>query len=515
MNNDLAFQLRVLSRIIYFVTEEEDRFLVQLRESLRDQASAKVYNQAFGLIPLTQLIDDWASKEHKVDSGTTGILEALTAIYKEPAPNVRKYYVITDPERWLQDQNVQRRLLNILHQVHNNLKTVKVIICVGTRRYIPEKLSRYIEVVHDTGLTADEITSVVTDTCSGLRVDPPADAAETLKGLTSFEVQANLIQVFRKTRGVSDKSALNAYRFRQLRKTDLVQYVDTAQHTFDTLGGAGRFKQWVRRTKAAWSPEGREFGLEPPRGVLAVGVHGTGKSLSAKTLSHEWGMPMLQLEMGRLRSSAVGESEANAYRAVKIIESVAPCIVWVDEAEKSLSGGQSSAYTDGGTTSRTIGIFSTWLQETKAPVCLAMTANSLRTLPVEFVNRMDERWFFDLPSKEDRIDILKIHMRMRKVDPANFDLAALSDKADRLVGREIEQCVKAALAESFDQKKPGLDETLLGIELARKPRIVNTMSDELKEILEWVGFDPGVDDGVRARYAADPMAQDRKIKVVG
>jgi SpoVK/Ycf46/Vps4 family AAA+-type ATPase len=254
--------------------------------------------------------------------------------------------------------------------------------------------------------------------------------------------------------------------------------------------------------------------LEPPKGVLAVGIWGTGKSLSIKTLGAEWGLPVVQLEMGRLRSSGVGESEANVYRAIRIIESASPCIVWIDEAEKSLSGGPSSAQSDAGTTNRTIGIFSTWLQETKARVCLALTANTLDTLPVEFVNRMDERFFFDLPGERERIDILKIHLKKRRQDTDKFNLAMLAEKSEHMVGREIEQAIKAALVESFDQGKAGLDETILAEQLAGKPRIVKTMVDDVKKLIDWVGYDPDVKDGIRARFASDPDRKAGSMKLV-
>jgi len=218
--------------------------------------------------------------------------------------------------------------------------------------------------------------------------------------------------------------------------------------------------------------------------------------------------------MGRLRSSGVGESEANVYRAIRIIESAAPCIVWIDEAEKSLSGGASSAQSDAGTTSRTIGILSTWLQETDAPVCLAMTANSLKTLPVEFVNRMDERFFFDMPTEEDRVDIIKIHLEKAGQNPEDFDLAKLAEASRLMVGREIEQAIQAAMRESFHAKKAGLDEDILALELTKKPRIVKTMVDEVKEVLEWVGYDPEADDGVRARFAGKPGGNGGTLKLI-
>ena len=303
MNPELRFHLRAFSRLIYFVTDEEDRFLVQFRTALRDKVvHAKVYNGAFGLVPLATLIDDWKSKAHRTDATTINIHDALIAVYKEEAPGVKKFYVITDPERWLKDEHVQRRVLNILHQVHNDTNTVKVLVCVGSRRFIPEKLSRYTEVVQDTGLSPDEILEFVGDTCKSLKLDIiPEDSAEVFKGLTSFEIRASMIQTYKRTKGDLDPKLLSSYRHKQLRKTDLVQHIDTSLFSFANVGGIGRFKAWATRTKAAWSEEGRAFGLEPPKGVLAVGVWGAGKSLSVKALGNEWGLPVVQLEMGKLR----------------------------------------------------------------------------------------------------------------------------------------------------------------------------------------------------------------------
>ena len=512
---ELSFYLNCITRLVYVVTDEEDRFLTQLRQGLRRETlvNVRVYNGAFGLIPLVDLIEDWKHKEHKIDKDTINIQDALVAIYRDEASPQRKYYVITDPDRWLQDQHVQRRLLNILHQVHNDSGTAKILICVGPRRVIPEKLARYTEVVYDKGLTADEILKVAAETCEQLEVPLPDAPEELFQGLTSFEVQSALIQGYKRD-GLKDRKELAHYKFRQLRKTDLVHAIDTSKHSFAEVGGVGRFKAWAQMTRAAWTSEGQAFGLEPPRGVLAVGIWGTGKSLTVKALGNTWGLPVVQLEMGKLRTAEVGGTEANVYRALRIIESLAPCIVWVDEGEKSLAGSHSSSHTDAGTTSRSIGIFSTWLQETSARVCLAMTANSLKTLPVEFVNRMDERWFFDLPSHEDRIDILKIHLAKRGQSTDQFNLAALAEKAKFMVGREIEQAVKAALTASYHAGKPGLDEGILLTELERKPRVVKTMVAEINETLDWIGFDPDVGDGIRARFAADPAGRDRLFSVI-
>lgn len=522
MNQDLLFYLRSLSRIIYFVTDEEDRFLVKLRDTLKKYANrTQVYNAAFGLVPIESLIRDWSTRAHTENRECSGIHDALIQVYKDDPKDEQNFYVFTDPERWLPDPHVQRRILNIIHQLHNDIRNIKILIFVGTRRYVPEKLQRYVEVINDTGLNPDEIGELVKTACDHLQITAPKEVAQTFRGLTSYEINSAIQQSIVKTKKDSvnpkriDPAYIANFRRRQLQKTDLVQYVDTEQFSFNVVGGANRFKEWSYKTRWSWTTEGQNFGLKPPKGVLAVGVWGCGKSLSVKAMGHAWGLPVVQLEMGRLRSSGVGESEANVYRAIRIIEAAAPCVVWIDEAEKSLSGGQSSAQSDAGTTSRTIGILSTWLQETTAPVCLAMTANSLKTLPIEFVNRMDERFFFDLPSETDRIEILKIHIKKVGQDSDSFNLAMLSEKAKGMVGREIEQAIGAAMIESFAQEKKTLCEDILAAELGKKPRIIKTMVDEVKEIVDWVGYDPDCDDGIRARYASNPNRTGGALKIVG
>jgi len=519
---ELVFHLRSMTRAIFFVTDEEDRFIVKLTDVLKAKfcERAWVYNAALGLIPIKNLVRDWSTRAHTIDGDTLGIHDTLIKIYKDDPKEQQNFYVITDPERWLGDAAVVRRVLNILHQGHQDNKTVKTLIFVGSRKVIPEKLSRYIEVVHDKGLQPEEIQRLVEDAATNLKTAVPKDAQGLFKGLTSYEAMMAISQsiIATKSDPVDPKriepSIIADFRKRQLKKTDLVQQIDTDSVNFNQVGGAARFKEWAAKTKACWTPEGRKFGLKPPKGVLCVGVWGCGKSLSVKAMGQAWGLPVVSLEMGKLRSSGVGESEANIYRAIRIIESAAPCIVWIDEAEKSLSGGASSAQSDAGTTSRTIGILSTWLQETTSPVCLAMTANSLKTLPVEFVNRMDERFFFDMPSEADRVDILKIHLEKVGQNAEDFDLARLAEASKLMVGREMEQAIGAAMVESYTQKKAGLDEDILATELARKPRIVKTMVDEVKEVLDWVGYDPDADDGVRARFAGKPDGKGGTLKLI-
>lgn len=514
MNPELLFHIKALTRCFYYVVEEEDRFLIELANVLRPfEEQVYVHNPIYGMVPIKQLIRSWTTRNVPDGRATQSIHDALEKIYSDDPKDSQNFYIITDPERWLPDTHIQRRLLNIFHQLHNDERTIKILIFVGSRLVVPQKLQRYIEVVHDKGMSEPEIETLIQEVSQKLQIRPPKDAARIFRGLTSYEADAAIAQSVIKTKRDPrnpkriDPTVVADFKRRQLAKTDLLDYVDVNQFSFDVVGGNGNFKKWANKTKASWTDAGQQFGLRPPRGVLAVGVWGCGKSLSVKAMGNAWRLPVVQLEMGRLRSSAVGESEANVYRAINLIEAVSPCVVWVDEAEKSLSGGQSSSMSDAGTTSRVIGILSNWLQETTAQVCLAMTANSLKTLPVEFVNRMDERFFFDLPSEEERIEILKIHLKKRGQDPDDFQLAELAEAAVNMVGREIEQAIGAALIESFDQGKDGLDPDILLKELQQKPRIFKTMVDELQEVLDWVGYDPDIGEGIRARFASEKRSE--------
>jgi len=514
MNPDLLFHLRSLTRCIYFVTEEEDRVLKELAVTLKKQEDQTfVYNAIFGLIPIQQLIKGWANRSQTEDRDTVNIHDALARITVDDPRGGQNFYIITDPERWLPDPQVQRRLLNYLHSLHADDRTIKIMIFIGPKLVIPQKLQRYFEVVHDPGLTEAEITELIQTVSAKLQIVPPKGIAKVFKGLTGHEIDASVGQSIIKTKKDArnpkriDPKIIRDYKRRQLRKTDLISYVDVDKFSFDVVGGNRRFKEWAHKTSASWTNEGQKFGLFPPKGVLCVGVWGCGKSLSVKAMGHAWRQPVVQLEMGRLRSSGVGESEANVYRAINLIESVSPCVVWIDEAEKSLAGNASSAHSDAGTTSRTIGILSNWLQETTSQVCVAMTANSLKNLPVEFINRMDERFFFDLPSETERVEILKIHLEKRDQDPERFQLAELAEFGANMVGREIEQSISAALVDSFEANCEALDPKLLAQQLKGKPRIFKTMVDELKEVIDWVGFDPDANDGIRARFASDKRSE--------
>lgn len=525
---EFKVHLRAMSRLIYFVTDEEDQFLVGLREHLPKALDRTfVFNSTLGMKPIVDYIDDWTNQKHEEAKNLMDPTEVLLNIYRATSEKGCSHYIFLDPETIFKSDFLVRRLLNIVHEQANFIRTVKILIFVGPKRAIPERLARYIEVVYDKGLSGEEATSIVTEVvaqCNAKKnvVSMPADPVGMFRGMTSWEIKSSIAQSIAITKKSDDPDRrfqidpefVGGYRRRSIKKSEIVQYIDTNGFSFDQVGGVSRFKSWCTSMRAAWTPEGRRFGLRPPKGVLNVGVWGCGKSISVQAMGAAWNLPILLLEFGKLRQGEVGKSEGNVYQAINLLERMAPCLCWIDEAEKSLSGGQSSAHTDSGTLSRMIGILSTWLQETKAHVCLAMTANSISTLPIEIINRTDERFFFDVPAKKERIEILKILLWERGQNPDNFNLDRLAQASDQMVGREIFQAINSAMVSSFNASKSRLDEEIFTECLLRKPRLVRTMIDEIKSLKEWVGYDEASEDGIRARYAS-PVERKTGLRVVG
>ena len=232
----------------------------------------------------------------------------------------------------------------------------------------------------------------------------------------------------------------------------LLEFYPPEENAFE-LGGFDRLKTWLARAQAGFGAEAQALGLRAPRGVLFVGVQGCGKSLAAKVIARTWQQPLLKLDAGRLYDKYVGESEKNLRKALDVAEAIAPSVLWIDELEKAFA---STGDTDGGLSRRMLGSFLTWLQERRAPVFVAATANDLSGVPPELLRkgRFDEIFFVDLPSPAEREVIFGIHLRMRRQDPATFDLPALARATDGFSGAELEQAIVSSLYRTLHEHQP-------------------------------------------------------------
>ncbi len=307
-----------------------------------------------------------------------------------------------------------------------------------------------------------------------------------LGGLTLDEAERAIIQVVLEDRALTAEDIRRVLELKQktLLRTTSLEYL-AADVDLEQVAGLANLKRWLERRRGAFGHRAREFGLDPPRGILLLGVQGCGKSLVAKAVAGGWRLPLLRLDPGALYDKFVGESERRLREALKSAEAMSPAVLWVDEIEKGFPGvGSTDA--DGGLTRRLFGTFLAWLQERRRPVFVVATANDIAALPPELVRkgRFDEIFFVDLPGAEARREILRIHLARRGRDSSRFDLAALASATEGFSGAEIEQAVVGALYVAFSEAG-SLDTALLQREIAGTRPLSVTMAERIQALRDW------------------------------
>ena len=252
------------------------------------------------------------------------------------------------------------------------------------------------------------------------------------------------------------------------------------------VGGLDVLKRWLSKRQDAFTEKARAFGLPNPKGILLLGVQGCGKSLTAKACAALWRFPLLRLDTGKLFSSQVGSSEASTRKAIQLAEAISPCVLWIDELEKAMSGIGSSSHSDAGTAARVFATFATWLQEKTVPVFVIATANSVTSLAPELIRkgRWDELFFLDLPGLKERKSIFKIHLEKRNRHPQEFDIAALAESCPDYSGAEIEQAVIGGLYDAFDENRPLTTHDILN-SLRNQVPISKTMAENIQALRTW------------------------------
>jgi SpoVK/Ycf46/Vps4 family AAA+-type ATPase len=251
---------------------------------------------------------------------------------------------------------------------------------------------------------------------------------------------------------------------------------DTAK--FSSVGGLKRLKDWAATREQALVSHHRDR----PKGTLLLGVQGSGKSLAAKALAGLWGLPLLRLDMAALYNKFIGETEKNLRRALGQAELMAPCVLWMDEIEKSLAGGSN----DEGTSQRILGTLLTWMNEHLSAVFIVATANDISGLPPELLRkgRFDEIFFVDLPDMTTREEIFAIHLQQRNFDPARFDLAALAAASENFSGAEIEQAVVSAIYTCSAQREP-MSNTHIARSIETTVPLATMLAEKIEGLRQW------------------------------
>lgn len=505
--DELDTLIRARYPILYLVTSEEARLQAVILEVARRQEKRVFeWTSTTGLLPTGTSIQSQKSRQ----SVSRDPLAALDQVIDWVEPAV---FVFKDlhPSLTRSHSTVIRRLKEIALHLKNSPKT---ILLVSPLLELPTELDKEVTVLNFPLPTKAELDTHLTrilDEVGGhaqVRIDLDAAGRERLLqaalGLTLNEAENVFAKILVREQRLCAEDSAEVFAEKQqiIRKSGLLEYCEPAE-TFEEVGGLPVLKHWLTKRAAAFTVEAQAFGLPAPRGVLMLGVQGCGKSLCAKAVARQWRLPLLRFDMGRMFGSLVGSSEENTRRAIAVAESVAPAILWVDEIDKALAGARGSGVSDGGTTARVFGSFLTWLSEKTAPVFVVATANDISELPPELLRkgRLDEIFFVDLPTTDERREIFRIHLRRRGRAEHTFDLAALAEASGGFSGAEIEQAVISALFDAFEERTDLQTHHLLH-ELAETVPLSRTMAESLSRLRAWA-------DG-RARHASVPRGSQER-----
>ena len=421
-------------------------------------------------------------------SSLPGELEALAQVHESPEYTV---FLLKDFHPYMKDPRVVRLLRDLASRLRGKAQT---LILMGPTLTLPPELEKDLTVV-DFGLPERaEIEKTLTRVIEAVKDNPNVDTklealdrellVKSAQGLTLDEIESVFARSLVEMKKL-DVNAVMEEKKQIVRKSGLLEYYAADSRLVD-VGGMELLKEWLDQRTRSFTDKARDFGIPTPKGILLLGVQGCGKSLTAKAVAANWHLPMLKLDVGRIFGSLVGQSEENIRKAIKVAESVAPCVLWADELEKGFAGASGSGVSDGGTTARVFATFLTWMQEKTAPVFLIATANDVSQLPPEMLRkgRFDEIFFIDLPDKGERNEIFRIHLVKRKRDPAAFDVEGMAAVTKGFSGAEIEQCVVGALFRAFHLERDLLQDDLVAEAKSVVP-LSTMMHEDIAELRDW------------------------------
>lgn len=437
---------------------------------------------------LTQGMKPPVARSGNTSATLPGELEALAQAHEAPEYTV---FLLKDFHPYMKDPRVVRLLRDLASRLRGKAQT---LVLMGPILVLPQELEKDLTVVDfslperaDIEATLDRVINAVKDNANvstALDADQRELLVKSAQGLTIDEIESTFARSLVETKRL-DVDAVLEEKKQIVRKSGLLEYYPADSQLKD-VGGMELLKEWLDVRTKSFSDKAKDFGIPTPKGILLLGVQGCGKSLTAKAVAANWNLPMLKLDVGRIFGSLVGQSEENIRKAIKVAESVAPCVLWADELEKGFAGAGGSGVSDGGTTARVFATFLTWMQEKTAPVFLIATANDVSQLPPEMLRkgRFDEIFFIDLPDKSERADIFRIHISKRKRDATKFDLVALSEITKGYSGAEIEQVVVGGLFSAFHADRELLQEDLVTEAKSVVP-LSRMMAEDIADLRSW------------------------------
>lgn len=422
--------------------------------------------------------------------GTADLTQALKHI---EASGFQAIYNLKDAGDLLEDKTVSEMLRDAAAPYTKNYGAV---VITGQNITVPESVRQVSAVFRLTGPGRDEyrrlLGQVANDLSSRMKADLMLTEEDTnrllnnLKGLTLTEAEKIITRMIVEDGrlGPDDVGKIIEAKREIVEREGVLEYYPAGEGMSD-IADLSTLKTWLsRRKEIIVDPEkAARFGLTFPKGILLLGVPGCGKSMAAKAVAGEWGLPLLKMDPSGLYNKYIGESEKNFKRAMDTAVKISPVVLWIDEIEKAFSAGGSE---DGGVSARIFGTFLSWLQERNGDVFIVATANDIEKLPPELLRkgRFDEIFFIDLPDDETRKAIFEIHLRKRGKDISAFDLSELVRMTNGFSGAEIEQAVVSGLYTSYSAKKE-LDTVTLAAEISATRPLSDISAEKISRLREW------------------------------
>jgi SpoVK/Ycf46/Vps4 family AAA+-type ATPase len=429
----------------------------------------------------------WSQARGFVKDGE--VVEAITdptaALSHIADSDRRAIYLMKDLPAWFEGNPA---LVRAAREVYYRLKNKGThVFLTHPELILPESLKKEIFLVEMELPSEEEILEYLKprESLSGVARDQLYRIAGAMKGLSLNEVDHLQTRLFQnKSMDPAETLIEIAEEKAQiLRKESCLRFFP-AQHALDAVGGLDNLKEWVLKRKDLFSEKAYEAGVPLPSGILMMGVSGCGKSMAAKAIAAAWELPLVRLDMSLVLSGSFGSPEFAFERATQIADEVAPIVLWVDEIENAFGYDERAA--GGGGNVNIFSSFLTWLQEKSPKIFVAATANRIKELPAELMRkgRFDQLFFLDLPNKEERTEIFRIHIKLNGGDPSDFNTSYLAAATKEWSGAEIEQAVKSARIDAYQQDRAFSDKDIERNCIRQVP-LSQTMTEQIKAIKDW------------------------------
>jgi SpoVK/Ycf46/Vps4 family AAA+-type ATPase len=398
-------------------------------------------------------------------------------------------FVLKDFHEFWEMPIVKRKLRNLAQKLE---PLGKCIIITNPGKRIPDELKDDVGVLDLPMPREAELNEILENLAKTVSITVELDDDQRQRflqaalGLTSQHAKRVLTKAAVVSRAKINESHIKLIteeKRQVIRQSEALEFFPVSE-TMDDIGGLEQLKEWLQVRQGAFSEEARSFQLPPPKGLALIGIPGTGKSLTAKAIGAIWRLPLLKMDVGALFGGIVGESEERTRRALSVAETVAPCILWIDEIEKAFAQGG----LDGGTSARVFGSILSWMQDKTAPVFLVATANNISALPPELLRkgRFDEVFFLDLPTEEERKQIFAVQLQKVKRPLQLYDLDALAKASEFFVGAEIENAIIDAMYQAFyDAQRPMVTADIL-MSLTKLIPLAESQREAVAKLRSWL-----------------------------